>query len=463
MRWADATRVATSSMRATGVDGQYLESVQHRRLATLLRHARVRSPFFRRHLSGLPDDFDDLTLVSPTSKSELMADFDAWVTDPRLRFDRLQEEFVSRPELVGHRYLRRYRVWTTSGTTGSPAVLIQDPSSWLVFQLVSRLRVERQLFRHGAISGLMTQGLRSAVLVATGGHYGGVGVAAAVQQLHPTLGRRVRVVSVLLPIAEQVRRLNEFQPSYVSGYPSAMIELAREQQLGRLHIEPILLMCAGEHLGDKQREILESTFGCHVLQGYAASEVPGLALECDEHRFHLNADWYLLEPVDKDGNVVEPGVSSHSTLVTNLANFVQPIIRYDLGDRVRLHADPCPCGSRLPSMDVEGRTNDVVTLETVAGTETRIVPLALGSVIEETLGVRRFQVLNPDASTLMVRLDVATRFERGRVWNELEPRLRSFLTDQGVGNVSLSLADEAPQAESAGGKLRQVVRTLQAA
>lgn len=463
MEWGNAARVVRSSWRAASLDGEYLESVQRQRLATLLRHARVRSPYFREHLRDVPDDCADVSQVMPTSKPDLMANFDEWVTDPRLRLDRVQREFLSKPDLVGHSYLHRYRIFTTSGTTGSPAAIVQDPTSWMVFQLVSRLRVQRQLFRHGAISGLMSQGLRSAVLVAAGGHYGGVGVAAAVQHLHPALGRRVRIVSVLSPIDQQVRELNEFQPSSITGYPSALVELAREQQQGRLRITPLLLMCAGEHLGDKQRELLESTFGCHLLQGYAASEVPGLALECDEHRFHVNTDWYLVEPVDSHGAVLSAGESSDSTWVTNLANFVQPIIRYDLGDRIRVHVDQCACGSRFPSIDVEGRTNDVVTLNAAGGGETRIVPLALGTVIEETPGVRRFQVLNPDPRSLIVRLDVATRFERARVWSELEPRLRSFLAEQGAGGVVVSLADEPPRAESAGGKLRQVVRSTEQA
>ncbi len=57
-------------------------------------------------------------------------------------------------------------------------------------------------------------------------------------------------------------------------------------------------------------------------------------MECAHGLFHVNSDWYILEPVDEDYRPVAPDVGSHTVLITNLANRVQPLIRYDLGDRV---------------------------------------------------------------------------------------------------------------------------------
>lgn len=458
MRVETVGRIIGTSLRVTNTRSDYLVRLQGRRAARLIRHARTASPYFRSLLRDFPDEIDDWTAVPPTRKSALMSNFDDWVTDPRLRLGRLTREFLAKPELVGHTYLRRYRVFTTSGTTGTPAVIVHDPSSWTVFQLASRLRSERQILRHGAALGILQKGFRSAVLFATGGHYGGVGVAAYVQTLHPALSRRVRIVSVLRPIAEQVRELNAYQPTFVSGYPSALLALAKEQREGRLSIDPVLMLCAGEYLGEKQRCELEETFGCHLLQGYAASEVPALALECDEHRFHVNADWYLLEPVDADHNPVPAGTTSDTCLVTNLANFAQPIIRYDLGDRVRMYVDPCACGSLLPAVEVEGRTNDLVTLQGPTDASVEIVPLALGSVIEETPGVDRFQVINPDPNHLRVRFDEVAHGDRDRIWERLRARLQAFVDQHDAHGVAITLDDERPRPEPTGGKLKQVLR-----
>lgn len=444
------------ALRATTVDGDYLASLQRRRLSTLVRHARRSSPWFRAWMRGLPDDVTSVERITPTRKTDLMDSFDDWVTDPRVTLERVTREFLSRPDLVGQKYLGRYRIFTTSGTTGQPAVVLHDPSSWLVLQLISRLRSGRQLWRHGLITGLRSQGLRGAAVFVTGGHYGGAGLAAAVQAVHPAVARRLCVISALDPIRRQVDELNRFQPSVISGYPSALVALAQEQQAGRLHIAPVILMCAGEHLSSAHRDLLEQSFGGHVLQGYAASEAPALSLECDEHRFHVNSDWYLLEPVDREWNPVPAGTLSDTCLVTNLSNYVQPVIRYDLGDRILLHPDRCPCGSRLPSVTVEGRTNDVLQMRSATGGQVTLLPLALVSVIEEVPGVERCQIVHPDPSTLEVRLDCSPGRPRDRVEQQVQDEMRRFLDQQGAGGCRLSISADRPQPEPSG-KLKQVV------
>ena len=119
-----------------------------------------------------------------------------------------------------------------------------------------------------------------------------------------------------------------------------------------------------------------------------------------------------MEPVDDTFRPVPPGELSHTVLVTNLANRVQPLIRYNLGDRVQLAAGPCACGSPFPALRVEGRSGGVLSFAAADGASSKgqvtgqvrdgtasdgkvvtVLPLALGTVIEETAGVRRFQAI----------------------------------------------------------------------
>ena len=60
----------------------------------------------------------------------------------------------------------------------------------------------------------------------------------------------------------------------------------------------------------------------------------------------------ILQPVDAQHRPVPVGETGFTTLLTNLANRVQPLIRYDLGDRVRFAPEACECGSALPVMAV---------------------------------------------------------------------------------------------------------------
>ena len=431
--------------------------LQGERLHRLVHHARSASPYYRSLYEGLPARVADPELLPPVTKRDLMAHFDAWVTDPEVTLAGLRRDFLPDLSLVGSPYLGRYHVFTTSGTTGEPAVVVHDRASWQVLQVVARLRARRALQTWRLMPAFARHGLRSTVLFATGGHYAGVVLAESVRRRSPILARRIRVLSVLRPVEELVAGLNEYQPTLISAYPSALALLAEEQIAGRLSISPLLAITAGEAMTDEYRREIDSAFeGLRVVQGYAASEAPGLAIGCTHGSFHVNTDWYLFEPVDERYQPVPAGMTSHTVLVTNLANLVQPLIRYDLGDRVEVATTPCPCGSVLPAVKVEGRTNDVLTFQSPDGRAVRILPLALGAVVEETPGVHRFQALGTGPRTLTVRLDTRQDADSDEVWHAVVARLTQFLAAHGASGVAVERSHDPPAVDARSGKFRQV-------
>jgi phenylacetate-CoA ligase len=171
---------------------------------------------------------------------------------------------------------------------------------------------------------------------------------------------------------------------------------------------------------------------------------------------HLHADWAILEPVTTNYDPVPAGFLSDTVLLTNLANRVQPLIRYDLGDRIKMASSLCPCGSPLPALRVEGRTNDVVVLSDGSRTVS-LLPLALVTVIEEVAGVRRCQLVQTGPITLRVRLELTTSSDDTAVWQAVDDRLRGYLATQQAPETTIQLANEPPAVETGSGKLRQVV------
>ncbi len=131
-----------------------------------------------------------------------------------------------------------------------------------------------------------------------------------------------------------------------------------------------------------------------------------MAWECRCGNLHVNADWVILEPVDDKGQPTPPGQPSHTTLLTNLANHVQPLIRYDLGDQLIWHPEPCACGSALPVIEVQGRLDDALLMAGPQGQMVTLLPLALTTVLEEEAGVFDFQLRQRNANTLVLRLDL---------------------------------------------------------
>ena len=98
---------------------------QHRRLGALVAHARRRSPFYAGLYRGLPGGSPVLERLPTVTKPQLMDRFDEWVTDPAVTRAAV-EEFVAELDNIGVDFLGRYVVVTTSGSTGVPALLVQD-------------------------------------------------------------------------------------------------------------------------------------------------------------------------------------------------------------------------------------------------------------------------------------------------------------------------------------------------
>ena len=170
----------------------------------------------------------------------------------------------------------------------------------------------------------------------------------------------------------------------------------------------------------------------------------------------MNADWVILEAVDEAYRPIPAGQPSHTVLLTNLANYVQPIIRYDLGDSITVKPDSCPCGNPLPAIHVEGRTDEILYLETREGQTIPLLPMGIATVVEETPGVRRFQAIQTGPSALQIRLEAMPEADEMQVWAMVSQRLQEYLRAQSVPFVHLEKAAEHPSPHPISGKFRHV-------
>ena len=436
-----------------GADG--IARLRRRRLDELLVHAHAESPFYRRHHLAPGDAPRELIEYAPVDKPTLMANFDEWVTDPVLRYEQI-EKFIADPRRIGEPYLGRYAVWTSSGSTGRPGVFVQDEEAIAVYDALLATRFPSAGTAISPFQALATGG-RFAMIAALGGHFAGVVCWERLRLEYPWLRGVARTFSVLAPIPELVAQLNDFQPTVLASYPTTLLLLARERQAGRLHLQPRALWSGGETLADTERAEIAQAFDCAVIDGYGASECLNIAFDCGHGSLHLNSDWVILEPIDANGRPVLPGERSTSVLLTNLANRVQPLIRYDLGDSIRFKLEPCACGSPFPAIEVEGRRDDIVSIPNDDGVAVPMPPLALATVVEEGAGVHRFQIVQTGERTLRVRFEPARTERREAVWSRIEACLRDYLAQLGLHRVKILQDPTPPQADPVSGKLREVL------
>ncbi len=451
--------VAWDAWRAQRGGRAAAEARQQARLADLVRFARASSPLYRDLYRNLPTDIVELRQLPVVTKPQLMANFDTWVTDPAVTRAGVGT-FLADRSLVGQRYLGRYRVMTTSGVTGERGVFLHDAEAVAVYRTLTFLRGWLPRMSLDVLWPTLRQGNRLAALVTLGGHYGGATVFESARRDHPWPFNRIRTLSVLRPLPELVRELNGFQPAAVIGYPSALLLMAREQLAGRLRIRPGLVSSGGDHLPAGVRREVERAFACPVRENYGATEFPPIAWDCRQGELHVSPDWAILEPVDGAYRPVPPGQPSSSVLLTNLANRVQPILRYDLGDTITLGLEPCPCGNPFPTVRVEGHRYEILFMRRPTGQEVPLQPFGVIRVANETPGVQVSQVVQTGAAALGVRVEVMPGADEGQVWNALATRLRNHLSAHGLPQVTVERLPGPPVRDPGSGKLRKVLIEL---
>lgn len=415
----------------------------------------MNSPFYQRHYAGLPPDAANLADLPPVTKPQLMAAFDDWLCDREITLADVRQ-FASDSARIGMAYRGKYFVCSSSGTTGHPGMFVHDPLACRVYQAMSypmdmAWLSTRQWLR------LLSRRVSWAVVVGTSGHFAGVGWIRYLSRRH-WWRRNWRAFSVQMPLADLISELNDFQPAILTSYPSALEVLAEEQLAGRLRVHPVIVELGGESASPERRARIAAAFGPDVVHdSYSASECLVMAFDCAEGWLHVNADWVILEPVGADYRPTPRGQPSHTVLLTNLANRVQPIIRYDLGDSVTERPEPCPCGNPLPAIRVGGRCDDVLQLRSPDGETVAVLPLAVGSVIDETPGVYRSQLVQTGPQSLTLRLEVRAGAEPDRVWDQTCTALARYLSGQGLPGIEIIRSAEPPRHTIASGKFRQVI------
>jgi len=427
------------------------QEIQKQRLNELVAHAKANSPYYKKLYREVPQEFK-LADLPPVTKADLMENWNDWVCDRELTLEET-EEFMKNTGNIGSKFKNKYMVFTTSGSTGNPLVAVYDKTANNIMGGISACR---SYARKEDLLSFIKKGGKSIGVFADGGFYLGNSSIRSRLKTMPWKRKQLAVSSALYPIKDIVSQLNEFQPAMLGGYPSHLELLVDEVKAGRLNISPVIIMTGGEYLSDDVRKKLADTFNCYVQTSYSCTEGGTVACECTNQHFHINDDWLIVEPVDADGNPVADGVLSEKIYLTNLYNYTQPFIRYEVTDRVIMHHEPCGCGNTAPWIELEGRTDDV-TVFTEKGKVIRIAPLAIYAVLKEVHSIRRFQVLVYENNRVELRIEEKDDTDKSDAFNAAVESLNNYLINQGISDVKFTLSKQLPQQDPNSGKFKHII------
>lgn len=441
-------------IQANQLDGVSLEKLQIQRLQQLFKHVIEHSSFYRRKYHGLASNSITLMDLPVVTKRELMSHFDDWVTDSDIQLSELKK-FIARPSNIAKPYLDKYTVWESSGSTKTPGIFLVSDEAMSIYDALEFSRKSTFLKIHQCLNSFLLSDRVAFVGVNTG-HFASIVSFERMKANNPYLQDRFKSFSILDSRKTLIKQLNEFQPNILVTYPTAALALADAKERGDLTVELSEILTGGENLTPSMKNHLQNIFRCRVINSYGASEFLPIAWECDKGVLHVNADWVILEPVDEKKRPVPAGVMSHTTLLTNLANFTQPLLRYDLGDRIAFNKHDCDCGCKLPTIQLQGRDDDILKIKDAKGRWVDLLPLAISTVLEQEAGVFDFQIIQDGQDSLSISLPMSHR-EGHRLMERCKKALTTYLSAQGARSIEIHEVFDAKIITGRSGKVKRVM------
>jgi phenylacetate-CoA ligase len=175
--------------------------------------------------------------------------------------------------------------------------------------------------------------------------------------------------------------LDAFKPLVIEANPSFLARLSRhvvERSL-RVH-SPALIILTYENPSILHRRAIAGAFRAPVASSYGSTETGYVFMECEEGRLHQ-----VTESCHIDFLPFAPehgGPDMGRILVTTFDNPWRSLVRFDVGDVVRLSGSPCPCGrdEGLTLASIEGRTISITLTPEGAAVTQGAVDRALAAV-----------------------------------------------------------------------------------
>jgi phenylacetate-coenzyme A ligase PaaK-like adenylate-forming protein len=314
-------------LRAARFPADQLQALQLRRLRTLLARAAQFVPLYRdryrdhRDLVANLREPDDLWRLPAVSKEDYLRRGPSGYVDEREDLARL---------------IRR----TTSGSLGQALNLYATPSEATI---------------HAALTwtGWMGQAAPNDRLFCMAAPY--------LEFHHQYLPNTF--IPVQMSTADTRARFQEFQPTVVIGATEAIALLARDLRDNAVdeRRQVRMIFPFGQTLTPALREMMRAGFDAAIFDLYGTNETFWIGCECEHHDgLHVPIDRVIVQiaKLNEPGQPAAPGELGE-VIVTSLARWTTPFIRYRSGDAAVLDTAPCPCGRQTPRLkSLEGRIQD---------------------------------------------------------------------------------------------------------
>lgn len=311
-------------------------------LERLCRHARDTTDFYAERLKPLFGAADGFRLeawndILPLSRSDLLQEFEA-----------LKSKKV--PANFGGLVLKK-----SSGSTGQPVQALWTDTQNLATQCVIRRLHHWHAIDPGELLVRFAPTPLSAGLVEAEEPFWGPVYKALKQP-----GCLVNV-NTHLPTKHIVEQLETLRPQHIVARPREMLAVANSylDRDTRPSFSLKSLRAYGELRTSSIDDRLLDMFGVRPISNYTTEEVGHIAMQCpDCQNYHVVDEMIHVDVVDDLQQPIDVG-SVGRILTTPLYSYAMPLIRYELGDDVRLAQRMCRRSQSVDLSEVIGREGDL--------------------------------------------------------------------------------------------------------
>ena len=252
----------------------------------------------------------------------------------------------------------RYELATSGGTSGDPVTLYMD----------------RNARSHGSAALLRYYGWwdvqigdKMAVLWGRQLNPNQSKLNILKSDLHRLLGNRLFLNTFVINdkiLSNHYSEIFNYNPIILRGYANSLYLFAKHIDSNNLKLWSSLkiISSTSEKLTVKMKDFIEKVFKKPVTNQYGCGEVYGAAFECPEGRnIHIAEEHVYIECLNASD---EPVYEEEGRIViTDLDNYITPLIRYEVGDLGIITNEKCICG-RIHKVikEITGRLSDELLL-----------------------------------------------------------------------------------------------------
>lgn len=262
-----------------------------------------------------------------------------------------------------------------------------------------------------------------------------------------------QVISVYNVSNEDIKKyvdlMNSVQPEFIYGYSMMVATYAKQMEEAGLTLNfiPKAVIATSEMLYEEQQQLIERVFKCKVAKEYGSRDSGILAFSCTADNLHITAENCIIEVLNPTTLENMPDGEKGIFAITDLNNYVEPRLRYLVGDAGSLTSKMCSCGLKLPLIEsLDGRDDVVLTRPDGSFVHATIV-INLARHVD---GIKEYQFImhSPTEATFEIVSATNAPLDTAKVVAEIEEQLGLTIT--------VKYTDAIPVAKS--GKRRSIIK-----